>query len=179
MTDRCDLTELPPDQCAHCRGVVEERPGKPGRPRKKPSGPTLTGANGGLHEVVKLLPRPGGAVDVIVAYRVRGRKTTYAPYRHEPDGDWKALNGGWLSLDAAVKEIAHTDQYRPLISPDLKRFLADAIGKSVSEFPSRPADAVAEHVDKPTVGHWSRADDPESIADRGDYTDTPNDEGDE
>ncbi|MFB4265390.1 hypothetical protein [Nonomuraea sp. GTA35] len=47
---------------------------------------------------------------------------------------------------------------------------------SASECPSPAADAVAEHADEPTVGRWTRAEDPEAFADRAHY-DTPNDEG--
>lgn len=96
------------------------------------SGATLHAPNG-TYEVVKILPRMLGAADLIVAYRVRGRKTTYAAYRHEPDGAWKALNGGWLLLDKAIEESAGTQEYRPLVSPKLIRFLSEAIGLGVED----------------------------------------------
>jgi hypothetical protein len=49
--------------------------------------------------------------------------------------------------------------------------------ESVSERAGRKAEDVAGKPE-PTVGRWSRAEEPDSFAERGDYTDTPNDEGD-
>ncbi|MFI6496828.1 hypothetical protein [Nonomuraea typhae] len=99
--------------------------------------PTLSTDNG-TYEVVKILSRPGGATDLIVSYVPRPRrhrKTTYAAYRHEADGSWKCLNGGWLSAAEAVVKAAHVDAYRPLVDGDLRQFLAGVIG--VSEPPVR------------------------------------------
>ena len=47
--------------------------------------------------------------------------------------------------------------------------------ESVSECAGREAEVVAEQADKPSVDHWSRDEDPDAFADRGDYDDTPND----
>jgi hypothetical protein len=45
--------------------------------------------------------------------------------------------------------------------------------------PEQAIEAYERKHPRPTVARWSAADDPEAFADRGDYTDTPNDEGDE
>ena len=51
--------------------------------------------------------------------------------------------------------------------------------ESVSECAGEKAEDVAEKTGRPSVGRLSRASDPGAFADRADYTDTPNDEGDE
>lgn len=115
-------------------------------------GHTLNASNGATYKVVKLLSRPGGTVDLIVGYSRRGRRPTYTAYRYEPDGVWKCLNGAWMSSEVAIEEVARMDRYAPLVSPELRAFLAAAIGLSDSEMDASRGAFLAEHADKPTVG---------------------------
>lgn len=128
--------------------------------------PALHTENGGYFQVAKILPRPGGAVDLVVAYRKRGLSPRYSAYRHEPDGLWKVLDGAWSDLEQAVREVPHTDRYGLLGYDPLKRFLSRAIAGAAGV-------PVGEG---PEIGDYAEADYERS---KHDYDDTPNDEGDE
>ena len=129
------------------------------------AGASLHTEVGGQFEVRKVLPRPGGAVDLVVAYRQRGRLTTYSAYRREIDGLWKALHGSWTDIAQAVADVPRTDRYGLLDYDPLRRFLnraiAGACGIPVGEGPE--------------IGDYAEADFERS---KSDYEDTPNDEGD-
>ncbi|MGI5274673.1 hypothetical protein ACQEUU_36950 [Nonomuraea sp. CA-218870] len=128
--------------------------------------PALHTENGGYFQVAKILPRPGGAVDLVVAYRKRGISPRYSAYRRELDGLWKCLHGAWSDLDEAIADTPRTDRYALLGYDPLQRFLnravAGACGIPVGEGPEIGPDAEREF-------RHSQAD----------YDDTPNDEGDE
>lgn len=113
------------------------------------AGAMLHAENGGYFQVAKILPRPGGAVDLVVAYRKRGVSPRYSAYRHEPDGLWKVLDGAWSDLEQAVREVPHTDRYGLLGYDPLKRFLGRAIegacGVPVGEGPELPEHVEAEY----------------------------------
>jgi hypothetical protein len=118
--------------------------------------PTLHAENGGLFEVRRILPRPGGAVDLVIVFKARGRKPAFSAYRREIDGRWKALHGAWADVDEAVAAVPHADRYSPVVYDPLIRFLSKAV---VTE-PDWEAEL-----------EYRRS--------QADYTyDTPNDEGD-
>jgi hypothetical protein len=89
----------------------------------------------------------------------------------------------WMSLAEAssvlgipefqVLELAIADRLRSRLVLDHREICADDVDEFVSEFPSRTADAVAEHADKPTWKPWI---DPDFRREQADYTDTPSDE---
>lgn len=92
------------------------------------------------------------------------------------------MTGSWLPLNKARTELGLTwNQFNDLIEAgqiDLE-LIGDHYSVSeqrVSELAAHGGDDLAEN-GKPTVGRWSRAAEPDSFAERGDYTDTPNDEG--
>ena len=125
---------------------------------------TLHAENGGVFEVRRILPRPGGAVDLIVTYRRRGRLATYSAYRREIDGGWKSLHGAWTDYEQALTEAPRTDRYAPLVYDPLVRFLSDAIagvyGTPVGEGPDIGIEAELDYQ-------------------RSKDDDTPNEEGDD
>jgi hypothetical protein len=125
------------------------------------AGRTLHAENGGNFQVCKILPRPGGAVDLVVVFRIRGRKPAFSAYRREIDGAWKALHGAWADVDEAVAAVPHMDRYAPAVYPPLTRFLSKAVDGSIP---------VGEG---PDIGY---AADREYRDSQDDYT--PNDEGD-
>ena len=89
--------------------------------------PTLHAENGGLFEVRRILPRPGGAVDLVLVFKARGRKPAFSAYRREVDGVWKALHGAWVDVDEAVAAVPHADRYSPVVYDPLIRFLSKAV----------------------------------------------------
>jgi hypothetical protein len=120
--------------------------------------PTLHAENGGLFEVRRILPRPGGAVDLVIVFKARGRKPAFSAYRREIDGAWKALHGAWTDVDEAVAAVPHADRYSPVVYDPLVRFLSKAV------------------VTEPDIGWEAEL---EYRRSQADYTyDTPNDEGD-
>lgn len=111
---------------------------------------TLVADNGSRYEIRRILARPGKSADLIVAYRRRGQgPTTFSAYRYEPDGAWKCLNGAWTDLEQAEKDVPHVQGYAPLVSPQLLRFLSEAIGITepvpVGEGPDLPEHVEAEY----------------------------------
>lgn len=126
--------------------------------------PTLHAENGGHFEVCKILPRPGGAVDLVLVFRARGRKPAFSAYRREIDGMWKALHGAWTDVDDAVAAVPRMDRYVPVVYDPLIRFLSKAVAGS-----SIPVG------EGPYIGYAAER---EFRASQDDYTDTPNDEGD-
>lgn len=126
--------------------------------------PTLHAENGGLFEVRRILPRPGGAVDLVIVFKARGRKPAYSAYRREIDGAWKALHGAWTDVDEAVAAVPYTDRYSPVVYDPLVRFLSKAVNGATVPVGERP-----------DIGHAAER---EFGASQADYTDTPNDEGD-
>ena len=108
------------------------------------------------------------------------------------------MTGRWLMLSEAARRISQAtgspvsmddvialgDDDGPLTAQFMHGYWSvaeeslTAYLESVPECAGEKAEDVAENA-KPTVGRWSRADEPESFADRADYTDTPNDEGDD
>lgn len=107
------------------------------------TGHSMTTKNG-RYEVVEQLRRPGGAVDLVVAYRKKGRgvTTTYTAFRHEPDGVWKAFNNAWSSAEKAMSEVARTDRYALVAAEWMVAFLAEAISadEPVSELAAHGGD---------------------------------------
>ena len=85
--------------------------------------------NYGTFEVRETLHRPGGAVDVVVAYTRSARITTYSSYRHNPDRGWTCLNGAWTDLEQAIAETPDLEQGVPLRSPKLLRILTEALAR--------------------------------------------------
>ncbi|MFC4006539.1 hypothetical protein ACFOY2_04860 [Nonomuraea purpurea] len=83
----------------------------------------------GTYEVVERLHRPGGAVDLIVAYsKSNGRsRPVYKAYRMEPDGSWKALSGVWVSAEIARRKVPYSRQYAPVVAEWMATFLGGAI----------------------------------------------------
>jgi hypothetical protein len=122
--------------------------------------PTLHAENGGLFEVRRILPRPGGAVDLVIVFKVRGRKPAFSAYRREVDGRWKALHGAWTDADEAVAAVPHADRYSPVVYDPLIRFLSKAVNGGIP---------VGEG---PDIGHAAER---EYRASQDDYTDTPSD----
>lgn len=94
----------------------------------------------------------------------------------------------WLSLaDASsvlgipeyqVLELAVSGRLYSRVKDASRELRAADVSEFASECAGQMAEVVAEHVSAPTVGRWSRASDPAAFEDRGDYTDTPSDEGD-
>lgn len=92
----------------------------------------------------------------------------------------------WLSLAEAssvlgvaefqVLELAVSKRLRSRLVLDHREVWAADVVEFASECAGRMADVVAEHVSAPTVGRWSRSEDPDAFLDRADH-DTPNDEG--
>lgn len=111
---------------------------------------TLVADNGSRYEIHRILPRPGGAVDLIVAYLRWGvGGVRFSAYRHEPDGAWKCLNGAWSDLEQAIRDVPRVQGYAPLVAPRLLRFLSAAIGIDVpvpvGEGPELPEHVEAEY----------------------------------
>ena len=94
------------------------------------------------------------------------------------------MTGRWLTLNQARIRLGVTwPQLNDLIrnGPLTHELIGDHYSiaeESVSELATSRGDVLAEHADKPTVGRWSRAEDPDAFDDRADH-DTPNDEGDD
>jgi hypothetical protein len=86
------------------------------------------------------------------------------------------VTGRWLTLSAAARQLGVSIPQvldmgeQGLLRTQFQHDHWSVLEESVTAY-------LAEHADKPTVGRWSRADEPESFADRADY-DTPIDEGD-
>jgi hypothetical protein len=129
------------------------------------AGRTLHAENGGSFQVCKILPRPGGAVDLVVVFRIRGRKPAYSAYRREADQVWKALHGAWTDVDDAIAAVPHLHSYAPVVYDPLIRYLSKTVATV-----SIPVGG------GPDIGYAAER---EFRASQDDYTDTPNDEGDE
>lgn len=87
------------------------------------------------------------------------------------------MTGRWYTRTAAARRLGKTlDEIEALIASedlDLQSIAGDheVISEtSIEDYERRHS--------KPAVGRWSASDEPDSFADRGDYDDTPNDEGD-
>jgi hypothetical protein len=87
------------------------------------------------------------------------------------------MTGRWWIRTAAAQRLGKTlDEIEALIATgdlDLHSIVGDheVISEaSIEDYERKQA--------KPVVERWSRASDPGAFADRADYTDTPNDEGD-
>jgi hypothetical protein len=91
------------------------------------AGPALHAENGGNFQVCKILPRPGGAVDLVVVFRIRGRKPAYSAYRREADQVWKALHGAWTDVDDAIAAVPHLHSYAPVVYDPLIRYLSKTV----------------------------------------------------
>lgn len=94
----------------------------------------------------------------------------------------------WLTLaDASsvlgipefqVLDLAVSGRLHSRLKHDHREVCAADVVEFASELATSSGDVLAEHADKPTVGRWNRAGDPDAFRDRADH-DTPNDEGDE
>jgi len=98
-----------------------------------------------------------------------------------------AQSNPWMTLaDASTRlgipefqvlALAVSGRLHSRLRHDHREICAADVDEFASELATPRGDVLAEYA-SPTVGRWSRSDDPEAFAERGDYDDTPNDEGD-
>lgn len=88
------------------------------------------------------------------------------------------MTGRKFTRTAVAKRLGKTrDQIEDLIaSGDLH---VESIAGDHEVIPEQEIERYEREHPRPTVGRWSRSSDPGAFDDRGDYTDTPNDEGDD
>lgn len=100
-------------------------------------------------------------------------------------GSWLTLSAAAARIEAATGEPTSMDDVLELGRQDLLIVVwqhehYSVLEESVTDYLAlRDDEHAGRDEQSPVVERWSRADDPDAFAERSDYDDTPNDEGDE